>query len=131
MKDPSISYDNTPLLDIAICKQDKYSISLILDICRAISKLMKEITRHPVLHPELIASGMVWKTVQHIFFALTEECLAIEDLEFILRHSTVTLKNLISFANQWAEKGGESFAFKNLNRDQEREILNRFSLAIR
>jgi hypothetical protein len=131
LKDPSIDYTSTALLDIAHSKKDGYSIGLILEISRAISKLTKEVTKHPMLHPELIASGMAWKTVQHVFFALTEECLTIEDLEYVLRYSTVTLKNLVSFASQWAEKGGESFAFKNLNREKEREILLRFSSSVK
>lgn len=84
-----------------------------------------------MLHPELIASGMAWKTIQHFYFALTEECLIVEDLEYILRYATVTLKNLTSFATAWTEKGGDAFAFKNLNREQEREILSHFAHAIK
>lgn len=83
-----------------------------------------------MLHPELIASGMAWKVIQHFYFALTEECLTVEDLEFVLRYSSSAVRNLVCFAMQWAEKGGETFAFKNLNREMEREVLSRFGKAV-
>jgi len=42
---------------------DNYSISLIFDISRSIFELTREMTKNPVLHPELIASGMAWKAL--------------------------------------------------------------------
>jgi hypothetical protein len=99
---------------------------LILDISRSIFELTKEITKYPVLHPELIASGMAWKTLLHIYFYLKEEVRKFKDLEYSLKYATVTLKNLFSFDQEFAEKGAESFAFKNLTKTKEKDILMDF-----
>lgn len=45
---------------------------MILNITKSIFSLTKEITCYPVLHPELIASGLVWQAIQHVYFDLTE-----------------------------------------------------------
>jgi hypothetical protein len=47
---------------------DKHSIELIFDLNRSIFELTREITKNPVLHPELIASGMAWKALKYIYF---------------------------------------------------------------
>lgn len=82
------------------------------------------------MHPELIASGMAWKTLFHIYFYLKEEVRKFKDLEFSLKYATVTLKNLFSFDQEFAEKGAESFAFKNLQKTKENDIMMEFSKCI-
>lgn len=42
---------------------DNYSIQLIIDLLRSIFELTKEVTKNPMFHPELIASGLVWKAI--------------------------------------------------------------------
>jgi hypothetical protein len=71
------------------------------------------------LHPELIASGVSWKFLQHIFFNLKEEFKKYKDLQLSLNFATITLKNLISFAKKLSNQGAESFAFKNLTKERE------------
>lgn len=105
---------------------DKHSIELIFDITRSIFELTREITKNPVLHPELIASGMAWKALKYIYFSLKEETNQFQDLKASLREATVTLKNIISFAHQLANYGAESFAFKNLTKETEKEIMKNF-----
>lgn len=72
-KDPLIDYKQQSLLEIILEKMDKHSIELIFDITRSIFELTREITKNPVLHPELIASGMAWKALKYIYFSLKEE----------------------------------------------------------
>lgn len=72
-KDPNIDYKNQSLLQIIIDHMDKHSIELIFDITRSIFELTREITKNPVLHPELIASGMAWKALKYMYFSLKEE----------------------------------------------------------
>ena len=79
-------------------KRDKYSLALIFGITKSIFELTKEITKNPVLHPELIASGLAWKAVLHIFFYLKDEVKKFKDLPASLKFATITLKNLISFS---------------------------------
>lgn len=79
-------------------KENSYPINLIFDITRATFELTQEITKYPVLHPELIASGMAWKTLLYIYFYLKDEVKKFKDLEASLKSATISLKNLISFA---------------------------------
>lgn len=66
-KDPTINYQNQSLLEIIKDCMDKHSIELIFDMSRSIFELTREITKNPVLHPELIASGMAWKALKYIY----------------------------------------------------------------
>lgn len=45
-------------------------MDLILKIAKSIFEMMKHITYQPQLHPELIASGLVWQALRHAFFDL-------------------------------------------------------------
>jgi hypothetical protein len=63
-----MDYANESLFTIIKKHMDKYSIELIIEIARSIFELTKEITKHPVLHPELIASGMAWKALKFVYF---------------------------------------------------------------
>lgn len=63
-----------------------------------------------MLHPDLIASGLIWQALQHVFFALVEEKYYEElQLKPILKESALMLKQLISFAVKFAIQGAESF----------------------
>ena len=66
-RDFNIDYQNKSLLQIIHENMDKYSIELIFDMTRSIFELTREITKNPVLHPELIASGMAWKALKYIY----------------------------------------------------------------
>lgn len=72
-RDTTIDYSNNSLLQIIMRSMDKYSIELVFDLSRSIFELISEITKNPVLHPELIASGMAWKALKYIYFQLKEE----------------------------------------------------------
>lgn len=113
-RDPEIDYNNNNLLQIITKNSDKYSIELIFDLSRSIFELTREITKNPVLHPEIIASGLSWKALKYIYFQLKEETNIFQDLRASLREAATTLKNLISFAHELINYGAESFAFKNL-----------------
>mmetsp|Transcript_29965 Transcript_29965/g.29170 ORF Transcript_29965/g.29170 Transcript_29965/m.29170 type:complete len:110 (+) Transcript_29965:376-705(+) len=80
-----------------------------------------------MLHPEMIASGLAWKAILQIYFNLKEEKKKFRDLDYSIKSACVTVKNLISFSKQVAERGTESFAFKNLTKETESEILKKFS----
>jgi len=60
-RDPNIDYKKDSLLNI-ITKQklDSYSVGLIFKIAASVFSLAKEIALYPVLHPDLIASGLAW-----------------------------------------------------------------------
>ena len=110
---------------------DKHSIELIFDLTRSIFELTREITKNPVLHPELISSGMAWKTLKYTYFHLKEETYQFVDLKHSLREAATTLKNLISFAHELENYGAESFVFKNLTKETEKEIMKNFSKCIK
>ncbi len=130
-KNPLIDYNAKNLVEIILLHKDTYSIFLILDITRAIFELSKEVTKFPVLHPELIASGLAWKAIKHIYFGLTEEVRVFSELHTILKSATLTLKSLISFVDEIKLKGAESFAFRNLTKETEKDILLNFQDASR
>lgn len=69
---------------------------------------------------------MAWKTLLYIYFYLKEEVKKYKDLEVSLKTATITLKNLISFAYKLKEQGAESFAFKNLTKEKEKDIMKHF-----
>ena len=86
-KDPTIDYNRLTLIQIVKQKEDPYSINLIFGISRSIFRLTKQITFYPVLHPELLASGIVWQAIQHCYFDLTaNEHRRKEHLKVILKH---------------------------------------------
>ena len=62
-KDPNINYSELTLLKIIKQSGDTYSVHLIMDLQRSIFELTREVTKNPMLHPELIASGMAWKAI--------------------------------------------------------------------
>jgi len=41
-------------------KYDDYVLCLILNITKSVFSLTRAITLYPMLHPELISSGLVW-----------------------------------------------------------------------
>lgn len=44
-------------------RPDPYSVCLIFNITSSIFKFMKSVAIHPLAHPELIASGLFWRTI--------------------------------------------------------------------
>mmetsp|Transcript_3245 Transcript_3245/g.2185 ORF Transcript_3245/g.2185 Transcript_3245/m.2185 type:complete len:136 (+) Transcript_3245:2867-3274(+) len=118
-KDPQINYNEMTLLKIVKQYNDQYSIALLVDLQKSIFELTKEVTKNPMLHPEVIASGLAWKAVMQIYFNLKEEKKKFRDLDYSIKSACITLKNLISFSKQVADRGAESFAFKNLTRETE------------
>jgi transcription elongation factor GreA-like protein len=57
---------------------------------------------------------------------LKEEVKKFRDLDTSIKAATITLKNLFSFAHELAVKEAESFAFKNLTRETEKDIMMNF-----
>lgn len=51
-------------------EKQKYVADLIFKIAKSIFEMMKHITYQPQLHPELIASGLVWQAIRHTYFDL-------------------------------------------------------------
>ena len=92
--------------------------------------MVKEISKNPLLHPELIASGIVWKCIQYVFFYLKEDVKKYRDLDYSIKSATMSLKNLISFSNEVKVKGTEFFAFKNLTKETEKDIIIKFKDSI-
>ena len=84
---------------------------LILRIAASIFQLTKELTCFPVLHPELIASGLVWQAVRHGFFDLCDRTgVKFKDqLKSILSDAAHTVKHLVSFAERFNKHGAASF----------------------
>ena len=73
---------------------------MIVDLQKSIFELTKEITKNPMLHPEMIASGLAWKAILQIYFNLKEEKKKFRDLDYSIKSACITVKNLISFAKQ-------------------------------
>jgi hypothetical protein len=65
---------------------------------------------YPLLHPDLLGSGIAWQAVQHIYFDLVDEKLR-EDFQLkpILVDAATTVKQLVTFAMKFASVGAESF----------------------
>ena len=95
-KDPDIEYDK-PILAIVDESQDSYSIQLLCEMIRSISELSKLLTKNPDLHPDIIESGIAWKTLKNVYFHLKEEVTIFKDLKIGIRLSVVAMKNMISF----------------------------------
>jgi len=119
-----IDYKKHSLLAIVKKDKDHYAIMLILRIAATIFSLTKELTCFPALHPELIASGLVWQAVRHGYFDLSEKTYRKnEQVKAIIADSAYTLKHLVSFADQFFKSGAESFQFKSLTKDTEKMII--------
>ena len=63
------------------------------------AELSKQLSKNPVLHPEIIESGIAWKSLKNVYFQLKEEVTVFSKLKIGVGMSVVTLKNLISFSN--------------------------------
>lgn len=88
-----------------------------------------------MLHPDLIASGLAWQGMQHVYFDLVVVDDQIQErdktlqevIKSILVDSALMLKQLVSFAANFTESGGgETYKFKNLVREPESLILKNF-----
>ena len=130
--------------------QETYVISLILKIAKSIFKMMNHIAQQPQLHPELIASGLVWQALRHAYFDLKVYFDIKTGLPFtkgnkkrrsgakdhdkvlkkILDDSTQSVMLIVSFAQRYKESGTETMQFKNLTKQQEREIMKKFHQSI-
>lgn len=83
---------------------------LIFNITHTVFTFSKEIAYYPVLHPDLIASGLAWQALQHVFFDLVDDKKRGEMfLKEIVKESAQTLKQLASFAVKFKSQGSESF----------------------
>ena len=47
---------------------DNHSIEMLIDLSRSIFELTKEMSLKPVLHSEIIVSGLAWKGLKYIYF---------------------------------------------------------------
>jgi hypothetical protein len=100
-----------PLLTLVQRHEDLYSTNLIFAITKSIFSLTRDVTLHPILHPELIESGLVWQSVQHCYFDLVSDEYRkdLDNLQTILKDCSRTLKHLVSFADKFVSAGAESF----------------------
>jgi hypothetical protein len=63
---------------------------------------MKSVAVYPMCHPELIASGLFWRTIQHCFFDLTEKLYRRSAiLKAILKDCTFSLKLVVTFVDKF------------------------------
>ena len=44
-------------------RPDAYSVCLIFNVASAVFRLLKSVAIHPLLQPELMASGLLWRTI--------------------------------------------------------------------
>jgi len=115
-------------------RPDAYSVCLIFNITSAIFRLMKSVAVYPMAHPELIASGLFWRTIQHCFFDLTEKLYRRSSiLKTILRECTYCLRLMVTFVDKFMkckpeeqQKFGKLFANKT-----ELSILGNFHECIK
>lgn len=85
-------------------RPDAYSVCLIFNITSSIFRLMKSVAIYPLAHPELIASGLFWRTIQHCFFDLTEKLYRRSAiLKNILKDCTYSLKVLVTFVDKYTK----------------------------
>ena len=116
-------------------------IDLILKIAKSIFDMMKHITYQPQLHPELIASGLVWQAIRHSYFDLKiyfdlkdglnnkphrKPKEQYNDLKKILDSSTQSVILMVSFAERFNASGADAMQFKNLTKKQEKGIMMKF-----
>lgn len=102
--------------------------------------MMALLTYRPQLHPELIASGLVWQAIRHSYFDLKEyfdlssrDGLTLKKgskeqykkLKKILDSSTNSVILMVSFSEEFNTKGQE-MQFKNLTKPQEMGIMGAF-----
>ena len=109
-KNPAYDYQNRTLMSIIDESKDKlperrpdaYSVCLIFNIASSIFNLMKSVAVYPLAHPELIASGMLWRAIQHCFFDLTEKLYRRSViLKAILRDCALSIKLLVTFVDKF------------------------------
>lgn len=79
--------------------------------------MIKQLTKLPALHSEIILTNVAWKCLKAIFFQLKEEVTHIIDLKETLRLCVTSLKNLTSFSSSLSNLGVEAFALKSLDHE--------------
>ena len=95
-KSKNIDYQANSLLSIIRTSQlyneknpDPYAVRLILEITKSIFSLSKTLSESPFLHPEIIASGLAWRSLQHLYFDMCSDRYRKSDLlRFILIESS-------------------------------------------
>ena len=115
-------------------RPDAYSVCLIFNITSAVFRLMKSAAIYPLLHPELLASGLVWRAIQHCFFDLTEKLYRRSViLKSILRDCTLTIRLLVTFVDKFMKcRPEEQSHFRALATSAtENEILRNFHECIK
>lgn len=115
-------------------RPDAYSICLIFNITSSIFHLVKSVSVYPLAHPELIASGLFWRAIQHCFFDLTEKLYRRSAiLKNILKDCTLSLKLLVTFVDKFMKsRPAEQQKFYTLATGKtEHEILKNFHECIK
>jgi hypothetical protein len=84
---------------------------------RQSAEMIKQLTKLPALHSEIISTNVAWKCLKTIFFQLKEEVTHIIDLKETLRLCVTSLKNLASFSSSLSNLGVEAFALKSLDHE--------------
>jgi len=86
---------------------DEYSkmVEKILQIPMIVFELTRNLSALPMILPEMIESGLIWKAIQHMFFSLTPDSKNFESfINQILTDASLTLLKTCSFAKNCVEK---------------------------
>lgn len=128
--------DTAKKLDI----QTIETIVVIFEISKTVFSFSKQLAIYPVLHPDLIASGLAWQAFMHAYLHHMElkkndnypnEYRSIDlSKSQILLDLAETLVMLVSFAQQFFKQGPETFSLKALTRVKEKTILDNFKRCI-
>lgn len=70
----------------------------------AIFRFTRYVSISPFSHTEILASGFIWRCLQHAYFTFCDSLLRIDNVEKMLNDSTSTLINLTSFARAFTEQ---------------------------
>ena len=114
-------------------RPDAYSVCLIFNITSAVFRLMNRVAVYPMTHPELIASGLVWRTIQHCFFDLMGRLYRRSAiLKAILRDCTISIKLLVTFVDKFMRVGPDGRqSFTLLTNQVEFDIMSNFHECIK
>ena len=79
-------------------------VEKILQIPMIVFELTRNLSALPLILPEMIESGLIWKAIQHMFFSLAAESKNFESfINQILTDASLTLLKTCSFAKACEE----------------------------
>ena len=90
---------------------------------KSIAEMIKKLTKVPLFQIDIVKSGVAWKCLKTVFFQLKEEVGEYVDLKETVRLCVTDLKNILSFSNELVTKGLESFALKNISKENQTALI--------